>query len=189
MANRAELSEEEWITLYEILLSVSSIYVKSATKTRKFLNAVLWILRSGAQWRFLPATFGKWNSVFKRFSRWCKNGIFEKLHRGCIQHPDLQQILIDSTIARAHACAAGAAGSHAEAEALGRSKGGFSCKTHAITDALGNPLDFILTPGQASDIGQAEALLALTPEGAEALLGDKGYDSDTFVKAIEARGM
>jgi hypothetical protein len=55
----------------------------------------------------------------------------------------LQHVLIDSTIARTHACAAGATGSNAEAEALGRSKGGFMTKLHAITDALGNPLDFL----------------------------------------------
>jgi transposase len=187
MINRAELTDDEWTSLYEILLLISSIYVKSVKKTRIFLNAVLWILRSGGQWRLLPSSLGKWNSVFKRFSRWCQKGIWQKLHEGCIKHPDLQHILIDSTIARAHACAAGAAGSHAEAEALGRSKGGFSCKVHAITDGLGNPLNFILTPGQASDIGQAKTLLELTPEGFEALLGDKGYDSDEFVQAIEAK--
>jgi transposase len=189
MTNRAELTDDEWTNLYEILQLISCIYVRSVKKTRIFLNAVLWVLRSGAQWRFLPDSFGKWNSVFKRFSRWCKQGIWQKLHESCIQHPDLQHILIDSTIARAHACAAGAAGSHAEAEALGRSKGGFSCKIHAITDGLGNPLNFILTPGQASDIGQAKPLLELTPEGAQALLADKGYDSDEFAQAIEAKEM
>jgi transposase len=98
-------------------------------------------------------------------------------------------VLIDSTITRAHACAAGAAGSSSEAEALGRSKGGFTTKIHALTDALGNPLDFIVTAGQASDIGQAESLLALTPEGAEALVADKGYDSDAFVQAIQEKGL
>jgi transposase len=97
--------------------------------------------------------------------------------------------LIDSTITRAHACAAGAAGTRAEAEALGRPKGGFTTKIHAITDALGNPLEFILTGGQASDVGQAEALLQLTPTGAPALLGDKGYDSDAFIQAIQDRKM
>ena len=101
----------------------------------------------------------------------------------CSQYSDVQQVLIDSTITRAHACAAGAAGGSAETEALGRSKGGFATKIHVITDALGNPLDFILTGGQASDIGQAENLLALTTVGAGALLGDKGYDSDFYSNA------
>lgn len=127
--------------------------------------------------------------MFKRFSRGCKQGVWRGLQSGCSRHPDLQHILIDSPITRAHACAAGAAGSHAKAEALGRSKGGYTTRIHAITDALGNPLDFILTAGQASDIGQAEALLQLTPSGAGALLGDKGYDSDAFVEAIRKQGM
>ena len=77
----------------------------------------------------------------------------------------------------------------AAAEALGRSRGGFGTKVHAITDALGNPLDFVLTGGQASDIGKADRWLELTPEGTEAFVGDKGYDSDALVQAIEARGM
>ena len=108
---------------------------------------------------------------------------------GCSHLPDVQNILIDSTVIRAHPCAAGAAESSAEAEALGRSRGGFGTKIHAITDALGNPLDFVLTGGQASDIGQAETLLGLTPAGAEAFIGDKGYDSDALVQAIQTRGM
>jgi transposase len=67
--------------------------------------------------------------VFKRFSRWSERGVWEALHKGCIQHPDLQQVLIDSTIVRAHACAAGAAGSDADTEAPER----FTTKIHAIT--------------------------------------------------------
>ena len=72
---------------------------------------------------------------------------------------------------------------------LGRSRGGFGTKVHAITDALGNPLDFVLTGGNGSDIGQAESLLERTPEGTEAFVGDKGYDSDALIQAIEVRGM
>ena len=68
-----------------------------------------------------------------------------KSTQGLQPNPNLQQVLIDSKITRTHAYAVGAAGSNAEAEALGRSKGGFTTKIHAITDALGNPLDFILT--------------------------------------------
>jgi transposase len=97
------------------------------------------------------------------FSRWCGYGVWETMHSGCVHQPGLQADFIDSTVNRGHPCAAGAAGSTAEHEALGRSRGGFSTKIHAITDALGNPLEFVLTGGQASDIGQAEKLLALAP--------------------------
>ena len=189
MANRLEISDEEWRAIHPILKAQPRVRLGSEAKCRAFLVAVLWVLRSGAQWRLLPESLGNWNSVFKRFSRWCEHGVWEAVHKGCVDLPDLQAVFIDSTVIRAHACAAGAAHSCAGDEALGRSRGGFGTKVHAITDALGNPLDFILTGGQESDIGQAEALLELTPEGAEALGADKGYDSDKFVAAIQARGM
>lgn len=189
MANRLVLSDGEWLVIYPILAARQDIRLVSEPKCRAFLTAVLWVLRSGAQWRLLPVAHGRWNSVFKRFSRWCRLGVFKALHSGCAKHPDLQSVFIDSTAVRARACAAGAAGSDAENEALGRSRGGFGTKVHALTDALGNPLDFILTGGRASDIGQAETLLALTPAGAEALAADKGYDSDAFVRAVLERGM
>ena len=67
---------------------------------------------------------------------------------------------------------------------MGRSKGGFSTKIHAFTDALGSPLDFVLTGGQAGDIGQAENLLALTTESANALLGDKGYEHGVYTRRL-----
>jgi transposase len=187
--NRLEISDEEWGAIYPVLKAHPRVRLWSQAQCRAFLVAVLWVLRSGAQWRLLPESLGNWNSVFKRFSRWCEYGIWEAIHKACIDSPDLQAVFIDSTVLRAHACAAGAAHSCAEDEALGRSRGGFSTKIHVITDALGNPLDLILTGGQESDIGQAQALLELTPEGAKALGADKGYDSDKFVAAIEARGM
>ena len=72
------------------------------------------------------------------------------------------------------------------AEALGRSRGGFTTKLHAAVDALGNPLGFVLTPGQRADITQAEALVA--PYAAPgAVIADKGYDSGAFVAFVEAR--
>ena len=189
MANRLDISDEEWHAIYPLLAAHQRVRMASETACRAFLVAVLWVLRSGAQWRLLPAGLGHWNSVFKRFSRWCRHGVWQALHTGCSHLPDLQNILIESTVIRAHPCAAGAAESSAEVEALGRSRGGFGTKIHAITDGLGNPLDFVLTGGQVHDATQGEVLLALTPAGAEAFIGDKGYDSDTLVQAIEARGM
>ena len=100
---------------------------------------------------------------------------------------DLQDVSVDSTIARAHACAAGATKSSAEKEALGRSRSGFGCKIHAVVDALGLPFKFILTGGQVADITQAIPLM----EGvsAQACLADKGYDSDAFLAWLKERGI
>ena len=73
----------------------------------------------------------------------------------------------------------------AQTEALGRSRGGFSSKLHACCDALGNPRRFILTPGQDSDYGQAQELLAEDEPGA--VVADKGYDSKALAQFIEQR--
>jgi transposase len=133
MANRLEISDEEWRVIYPILVVHQDVRVISETKCRAFLTAVLWVLRSGSPWRWLPAARGRWNSVFKRFSRWCRRGVWRALHSGGTQRSDLQSVLIDSTVVRAHA---GAAGSDPDTEALGRSRGGFGTKVHAITDAV-----------------------------------------------------
>lgn len=77
--------------------------------------------------------------------------------------------------------------SSAAAEALGRSAGGFSCKIHVLTDGLGYPLRFLLTPGQTADITQTPALVASTP--LKALLADKGYGSQIFVDYLKTHSI
>lgn len=74
-----------------------------------------------------------------------------------------------------------------EAQALGRSRGGFSTKVHIAVDALGNPLRLLLTAGQRHDSPQASALI----EGFEprALIADKGYDSGPLIEAVTAKGI
>jgi transposase len=71
-------------------------------------------------------------------------------------------------------------------QALGRSRGGFGTKIHGSFNGLGHPVELTLTPGQASDIGQATELLA--DHEPDVVIGDKGYDGNAFVEAIEARG-
>ncbi len=72
---------------------------------------------------------------------------------------DPESVIIDATIIRAHACSAGYGKDSQDQQALGRSKGGFTTKIHALVDALGNSLKFILTPGQRNDITQGNTLV------------------------------
>ena len=192
MSTKAErdytkLLDEEWSMLLEKLKTIKGIYIGSEAGCRRFVEGVLWILRSGAQWRLLPAERGAWNSIFKRFSRWSQVGVWNYVHELLSQRADLQEVSIDGTVIRAHACAAGAASSNAEAEALGKSRGGFSCKIHAVVDALGLPLKFILTGGQTAEITQAIPLMSGIKTGA--CLADKGYDADGFVEWLKAAGI
>ena len=182
------VKDKDWPKILAFLRTCPGIYVGKEEKCRQFVEAVLWITRTGSQWRFLPEKYGQWNSVYKRFSRWCDKEIWQKMQQHFTTEPDLEYLLLDSTIVRAHPCASGAPaklGGQAE-QALGRSRGGFSTKIHLTVDALGNPLRFRLTAGQRNDITQAQALV----EGfdSEYVIADKGYDADHFRQLIVKMG-
>ncbi len=102
------ISAEQFDRVYGLLRQERKIHTKEREAVRVFLEAVCWIDRSGAQWRFLPATYGEWNSVYKRFARWDDLGVWGRLFDQVADDPDLQAVLIDATVVRAHACAAGA---------------------------------------------------------------------------------
>ena len=184
---RATISDLEWDFIQPELSKIPRIKMGNIDKCRKFIGAVLWLLRGGMEWRMLPAEHGKWNSVFKRYSRWCTYGVWERLLARFSQSADLQDVSIDGTVNRAHACAAGYKKDSAENEALGRSKGGFSCKVHAVCDAHGLPLKFILTGGQAADCTQAIPLLENI--GAAAVLADKAYDTNEIREWLKQCGI
>jgi transposase len=147
----------------------------TAKDNRLFLEAGLWMARTGAPWRDLPLYFGKWNSVYVRFSRWVKKGVWQRLFEANRVGPDLEELLMDSTTVRAHQHAAGAQ-KKAGPQALGRSRGGFSPRIHAVVEALGNPVRWRLTQGQRHDITPAQALVeGLTTQ---AVVADKATDSE-----------
>ena len=102
------LSAAQFERVYGLLRQERKIHTKQRERERRFLEAVYWIDRGGAQWRFLPAEYGAWNSVYQRFARWDDLGVWERLFHGVADDPDLQAVMIDATVIRAHACAAGA---------------------------------------------------------------------------------
>ncbi len=75
-----------------------------------FLEAVLWRVRTRSPWRDLPVAFGNWNSVFQRFRRWAKRGVFKRLFEVLSEEPDFEYALIDGTIVSVHQKASGARG-------------------------------------------------------------------------------
>jgi transposase len=102
------LSEAQFERVYGLLQGEPKIHTKVRARERRFLEAVYWVDRSGAQWRLLPAEYGAWNSVYKRFARWDELGVWARLFAQVADDPDLQAVMIDATVVRAHACAAGA---------------------------------------------------------------------------------
>ena len=94
--------------IFTFLRQQPDAYVEQEAACRQFIEAVRWMTRSGAQWRLLPASYGNWDSVHQRYNRWSKRGDWQRMQQGFVEVADLENLLIDSTTVRAHACAAGA---------------------------------------------------------------------------------
>ena len=101
------MSDQAWKKIYAFLKAHPDAYAGKQEACRQFVEGVHWMMRSGTQWRELPEKFGKWNSVYKRFARWEERGIWEAMFTHFAQEPDMESVLIDSTVIRAHMCAAG----------------------------------------------------------------------------------
>ena len=102
------VSDAEWDKIREFLRQEPRAYVgRDELACRRFVEAVKWMSRSGAQWRLLPAEYGAWNTAYKRFVRWCEAGVFERLLAALATDPDTEHGMLDATIVRAHPCAAG----------------------------------------------------------------------------------
>ena len=103
---RYAISDDDFNRIAPLLPGQAGQPGRNAKDNRRFIDAVLWIARTGAPWADLPERFGKPNTVYKRFGRWGRRGIWEQVHRA-LQEPDLEWLLLDSSVVRAHQHAAG----------------------------------------------------------------------------------
>jgi len=105
---RFEMADEQFARIEYLLPGRPGDPGVTARDNRAFVDAVLWIARTGAPWRDLPERFGDWNTTFQRFNRWAKSGVWARVMEALGGDADLEHLLIDSTVIRAHQHSAGA---------------------------------------------------------------------------------
>jgi len=108
--DRSVLSDEQWERVAPLLPGKPGDPGRSGADNRLFVEAILWVARTGSPWRDLHAAFGHWNSVFKRFRRWAMKGVFERIFSSLSGDPDFEYAIIDGTIVRVHQQGTGAKG-------------------------------------------------------------------------------
>lgn len=183
---RQKLSTAEWEVLKARLRSIGKVWKYGAERrNRIFLNAAFYMLRTGVAWADMPGEFGKFEAVRKRFRRWCKAGVWQHLFEGTIEMEQIEKLMLDGTICKAHRSAAGARGG--TEEDIGRSRGGLTTKIGAAVCATTQKIvRVVLAPGQRNDCVLAEAMLG--PAEGVAVIADKAFDTDDIRESLAQRG-
>src|SRR5664279_1957451 len=182
--DRFVLTDAQWAKMEPHCLGKPSDPGRSGGDNRLFVEAVLWIARTGSPWRDLPKQFGKWNSVFVRYRDWGKAGVFKRLFDAASDEPDM--VCHGRRHDRQGPPPRTGRKRGTQNQAIGKSKGGMTTKILALTDALGNLVRFVLLPGQRFETVGVEPLIEGVDFGA--LLGDKAFDSNSIVAALNKRG-
>ena len=106
MVKRYELSDAQWARICELLPGKACDPGRTGSDNRLFVNGCLWVLRSGAHWHDLPERYGKWKTLHKRFTRWAKAGVWERVFKVLTADRKNEYLMLDSTLVRAHQQAA-----------------------------------------------------------------------------------
>jgi len=106
--HRFVLTDAQWAKMEPLCLGKPTDPGRTGGDNRLFLEAVLWIARTGSPWRDLPPTFGNWNTVFKRYRDWVQAGVFRRIFDAASDDPDMEFAMVDATIVKVHRHAQGA---------------------------------------------------------------------------------
>ena len=99
---RRLLSDSQWKRMEPFLSGKKTDIGVTAKDNRLFVEAVLWINRTGAPWRDLPKEFGPWHRVYVRYDRWSKKGLWKRVFEELADDPDLECLMVDGSIVRVH---------------------------------------------------------------------------------------
>ena len=156
---------------------------------RRVISGIIFVIRNGLRWRDAPKAYGPHKTIYNRFIRWSRLGVFDRIFAalaGKAGKPG--RLMIDATHLKAHRTAASLLKKGLFPAVSGGTKGGLNSKLHAVCDGRGRPLVMLLSEGQMSDFKGAALMLDSLPP-AKQLLGDKGYDADWFRTALAQRGI
>jgi transposase len=184
-----QLSDAQWAKL-QGLLPENGRRGGQWKDHRRMIDGILWALSDGGRWRNLPERFGPWQSVYDRFRRWTRRGLWDRILRHLQARMmnggqiDWDLFAIDGTVVRAHQSAAGAPRARPDGEpadhALGRSQGGFGTKLGLVSDGAGTPMALAAGPGQQHETRQFVPLMeeaTAWPGRPKKLAGDKGFSA------------
>ena len=99
---RTVLRDDQWRRIEGFLPGKATDCGVTAKNNRLFVEAVLWIIRTGSPWRDLPTDFGHWHRVYVRYNRWSKKGVWERIFTTMSDDPDLEYVMVDGSIVRVH---------------------------------------------------------------------------------------
>ena len=179
-----ELNDKQWSKI-KFLFETEKRVGRPSLNPRRVLNAILWILKSGARWRDLPSRYGNWNSIYHKFRKWCSQGLFECLLKIVNADANNSALLeIDSTFCKVHQSAC----SSRENEAIGSSRGGKNTKIHVLINEKMQVINVVLSGGQINDSAKALELFADVDLAGKKVLADRAYSCDKIRSFLHCHG-
>jgi len=188
------LADQQWSVLEPLLNEARPWAARPIRQFRRTIEAIVWRQQNGAKWRAIPAELGPWWMAAQTFIRWAQRGVWERVHRLVQEQRGLElgMAFLDGTVIRAQGLGRPQAGSDARGQ---RRSSGARPLARRLRDQGARPrrcwcraVAFVLTPGQAAELPQAEGLLAFLPGTPVWTVADRGYSSHALRAAIRELG-
>lgn len=179
-----DLTDAQWNRIKFLFLARRKVG-RPSLNPRIVFNGILWILKSGARWRDLPARYGNWNSVYHKFRQWSELGLFNQLLN--LMNCNAQETTLlemDSTFCKVHQCAC----SKSKSQAIGSSRGGKNTKIHVLLNERMHVLNVVLSGGQVNDSEKAIELFEGVKLNGKTILADKAYSCEQIRSYVEEYG-